>query len=448
MVTRAKKRWKSAWFVALCGLSACHEPRCEPEQACDIRKPFCQRRALKLAQCLRGDEGVEVRVKVETIERDALIDAWTREEEDARDKAEAEGSPERLLKRGLSLFKLAELRDARTDTEAYVDTIGAYYEPHGKRIVIVDRGGALDAPGQLFMLVHEMVHALQDATYAFAGSESVTTHDAQLARSALIEGEATVLVDELIADGMGFDFHDIDYARSLRSYRASALLNAVRNPSVFDTLGRHFVYAYGASYLWDKPGYRSNVRQAYKSPPVSTHAVMTGDTSRSEERVDDLGEYAAPVIEGLGAPVHVRLGRFAYEVFVRKIAWYQSRFPIAELAATGADFEADTLSVFENGDDIIASLRLRFAGEDSAKMLEQVFDEVFGQPDTRPWAQETQGRVGRDGRDVYVLMPNLGVLDFLPEELAWTAVSGPDVGFAMSAGAAHGRFACLAHELR
>ena len=78
--------------------------------------------------------------------------------------------------------------------------VAGYYDPRSKRLRIVS-GTTPDALSEM-VLAHELTHALEDQRFGLAVSEG-ETDDAALARLALVEGTATVVMQEYLVRYIG-----------------------------------------------------------------------------------------------------------------------------------------------------------------------------------------------------------------------------------------------------
>lgn len=136
-------------------------------------------------------------------------------------------------------------------------SVQGYYSTTDKTFFLFD-----DIKGnyQEGVLIHEMVHALQDQHFGLAKlkKDSEGT-DAQLALEALIEGDATYTMIEVLKD---------------RQPRAGEILNVALEKA--KDLERAFTYAQGSRYvkaLKDKGGWKA-VDSAYRFPPSSTATIL------------------------------------------------------------------------------------------------------------------------------------------------------------------------------
>jgi uncharacterized iron-regulated protein len=132
-----------------------------------------------------------------------------------------------------------------------------YYSPKDKTLFLCD-----DIAGnyERGVLVHEMVHALQDQHFGLEKlHETSFGSDAELARAALIEGDATFTMIELLKKDQP---------------RVAAMLDAPLEKA--KDLQNAFLYAQGARYvraLKERGGWEA-VNQRYKFPPETTAEVL------------------------------------------------------------------------------------------------------------------------------------------------------------------------------
>lgn len=135
--------------------------------------------------------------------------------------------------------------------------IQGYYSTKDKRLYLYDDVRGAYRHG---VLVHEMVHALQDQHFGLDKLHATSFgSDAELARAALVEGDATLTMIELLRKDQP---------------RVVAMLDAplakARN------LQNAFLYAQGARYVQalKKRGGWAAVNARYRFPPDSTAAVL------------------------------------------------------------------------------------------------------------------------------------------------------------------------------
>jgi hypothetical protein len=379
---------------------------------------------------LRGaGESDELDIPVRIIPRDEYLDSEREEANAEQDEARAQ------MRRGLALFGLEQRDTSAADArEQRARLVGGYYDPTDGSIALIDFGGGF-AGDDVVMLVHEMVHALQDAAGQLAPKEPLRRFDEALARQAIVEGAATIVQDEAIALGYEYDFDQLDYRHALARYRGSSAAALAIDRSPFSTASMRFPYAYGASYLWPlrgKDGAR-DFAAVFDDLPVSTFAVMSGEPGR---RPNDLGGAAVPVFPArpdrpeLTLVGTYHLGRFLYHGGVGDNS---TRIPEYALP-WGDDFVADMLSVFKTEEgSVVAAYRVRFSGEDT---LWRVADFI---------AEEgLEGVAGVEGQDLFWFeAEDEALLTDITSELSWRAAPELDFGYAEGEDARAGRVHCL-----
>ena len=135
--------------------------------------------------------------------------------------------------------------------------IQGYYSIKDKRLFLYDDVSSAYERG---VLIHEMVHALQDQHFGLAKlhQESFGS-DAELALAALIEGDATFTMIELLKKDQP---------------RVAAMLDAPLDKA--KNLQNAFLYAQGARYvkaLKERGGWKA-VDAAFRFPPETTAAIL------------------------------------------------------------------------------------------------------------------------------------------------------------------------------
>lgn len=171
--------------------------------------------------------------------------------------------------------------------EFYASQAGGYYNPEKKEFVM-----AAWMPGllQTTVAVHELTHALQDQYYdleAFTDDKKFTT-DELLARSALIEGDATAVMTDyarkLIGQpGIGTEA-DVDGMMLQNAIGFSVMAANVSVPKGIQML-LFFPYTSGLRFvhrLLRQGGYRA-VDKAYKRVPLSTTEILHPEKYLKEE---------------------------------------------------------------------------------------------------------------------------------------------------------------------
>lgn len=155
------------------------------------------------------------------------------------------------------------------------EQIAGFYDDQTKTLYLMADG---DPASQVPVAVHELVHALQDQHYGIGRVRGRTERitDVSLARTALIEGDAVVVMLDWLMGGT-VEVQDVPMLANLlqQSMPASSDATSVEVP---DAIWQQLIYPYvgGASFvialLRDK-GWAA-VDAAYASPPDSTEQVL------------------------------------------------------------------------------------------------------------------------------------------------------------------------------
>lgn len=156
------------------------------------------------------------------------------------------------------------------------EQIAAYYDPRGKVMVV---GDWLTPEQQQAALLHELVHALQDRQVSLdAFLHPVAGRgDQQLARQALIEGEAVAVMMDVILRAQGRDFAALpDMSGVQQMIVAGSTGNAIAQAPKFlrDLLlfsyveGVNFVHQYRKRHPW------RDIADLYRDPPRSTTQIL------------------------------------------------------------------------------------------------------------------------------------------------------------------------------
>jgi uncharacterized iron-regulated protein len=138
--------------------------------------------------------------------------------------------------------------------------VQGYYDAKKKALYLFD-----DIKGNYYKgtLIHEMVHALQDQHFGLSRQDDLTTDsDAVLARAALIEGDATYTMIEVLQKEQPAVKHML-----------STTLEKARN------LRNAFLYGLGAKYVQalKKRGGWEAVNARYRFAPTSTAVILHPD---------------------------------------------------------------------------------------------------------------------------------------------------------------------------
>ena len=188
------------------------------------------------------------------------------------------------------------------------EEVAGFYDPDGKRMVLIREDGPAKDPGflekllgakpafdkesQKTTLAHEMTHALQDQLYDLLKLQKSIEKDDDMtmAFSALVEGDATLLMFVEMDGGSDVKEMDPEVIRttfSLMSFMLPVAGGATyrKAPAIFrDSL--IFPYFQGmvfATTLAGRDGW-PGVHAAYQSPPTSTEQILHPSKYTSDER--------------------------------------------------------------------------------------------------------------------------------------------------------------------
>jgi hypothetical protein len=389
--------------VAGCG----DDPWCGLE-ICDIRQASCQRMAGEAAACLRETQPANVSVRV--IDRDQYI-----AEESAAPPTAEEETAFRRWNAGMALLRLGppDLTLSRA-IAIDADNVGAYYSRAGKTITVVDHGYPMESRGAVSLLVHEMVHALQDAT---VGLESLFTlhapdRDRTMAVAAVIEGEASYLGDIASVSLFGSDPHDVPWSKVLSRWQERAHADALSSLTPARLAWAHFNYPFGTELVQgaDAGGGRPAVDQLFAVPPESGRQVLAGHAAVEPDGgpwVEEVGTDALPPLQS----------QFVLQWGDRMGSWFAwlffARNGLTQAAEAVERMRGDRLALYwdELGGQPLVMWRMRFA---SAEMTELLASE--------PWPPTF--RIWRLDRDLLLLgAADQALLDALAAALPFSGAA-------------------------
>jgi hypothetical protein len=257
-------------------------PECPDESydVCDVRDAKCQARISSLAACVYGsDEPPDVAVHVVSqaqfraaLEEGAAQDAVDRTPEDVR----ASEAMERALV-DLRLIQPGALTDAARIDDIVRLFTGLYLDAE-QGIVVVDRGTSQSSVDADMLLLHEYIHALQDADYDLSSwheSHGQTT-DAVLAARSVTEGVATFYQLRAGAAMLGHRAGSVDFDATFAGLRRDLSAEARRDPSPFVAGSATFPYGFGAElanhyYRESGQGFQAEL---FANVPPTTREVM------------------------------------------------------------------------------------------------------------------------------------------------------------------------------
>jgi hypothetical protein len=217
---------------------------------------------------------------------------------EAIDRSELPGRIREQLARGLVyspqdweivLRALLLIDDDKSDPmQAMIDLYQAqalaYYDPATRTFYSIRQMPAAlqDLPPGLapkeMIVVHELMHALQDQRYAIGRRDRDLRHDtdASLAYHAFLEGEASLVMLAFMVDKMGASFDDVVTSPLVTSLLANAATTDLAGaPPYFAELLK-FPYLEGLKFVLEayKRGGWKELDKVHQRPPRSTREIL------------------------------------------------------------------------------------------------------------------------------------------------------------------------------
>ena len=282
--------WSQALPLLLALSAACSDDEADPDallseatdcgayqlEPCDILEPACQERIAEIAACQWGGPGTAPRLpEVTTLTEDEYRASLT------LDATETADDPGQLAFNDvLVLLGLADREDVSVEAgvDRSADAIAAFYDFTSKTITVVDHGEEPDLVAADVTLLHELIHAQQDAAHDLAGvlDQTKPTTDALTSARVLFEGEAQF---QQTLFEVGLQRVPID-SNSLRSgldrQRRAAEGDLFQGPSVLFSTLQFLPYTYGPEWmyrLWLDGG-SAGIQAQYAKVPTNLLGVL------------------------------------------------------------------------------------------------------------------------------------------------------------------------------
>jgi hypothetical protein len=317
---------------------------------CDIREPACVDNLAAIAHCLRGSDT--------TLPMPEL--AYVSQAEAERELAllfppepPAEVNHLEVALTQLGLTQRGALSPT-AQAERYAREWAAFYSQARQVIVVIEHAARLDALNENVVLVHEMIHALQDTEHdleAF-GQRYGLGVDADLRSSSVVEGEARLHERRYFAARAGLDAAELDLQRSFDNLRDASERWLFEQGDLYSASQLSVPYAHGAAYVFDvwSEGGSSAVRALFDAPPSSMREVLA--TSWGGELSVPLEPFPAPTEAASGLGFERSPGEAKLETSTSMGAWglyllVRSKLDDAESARSLAlGWRGDLLEVF------------------------------------------------------------------------------------------------------
>jgi len=243
--------------------------------------------------------------------------------EEPADEQDARALPH--VERALAALRLVEpgaLTRGGGATAELVDRVDGVYQDAQRGIALVDRGMPKDSPEIAAVLVHELVHAIQDDKYDLVEWQRLLAHDVDstLALRSVSEGQATYAQFRVIYAMLGYDLGRVDLTRPLREFRARVLESAHDDPSPYLASFTTFPYAVGvgaAAQAWSPTGPHFDERQ-FTNPPLTTLQALGESYALDVTAAEPPALDAPAVADGYTLLDETRLGSFLFELFLHR----------------------------------------------------------------------------------------------------------------------------------
>ncbi len=240
--------------------------------------------------------------------------------------------------------------DATTVTRSildfYASQVLGFYDAEARQMVVVD--GAAVGLGAEMVLAHELEHAAQDLRFGLPGRVETLSRngDAQRAAAAVAEGEAILVMVEVMAGGERLEAADLDAGAGELLANLGALqpdLPGVPRFLVAETL---FPYTEGTRLVVHalQAGGWPAVEDLQRQPPRSTEQILHPERRDDPPRV--VVDAELPLLPAGFAVVHRDvLGEWALRT------WLEGALPTAAAAAASEGWDGDLLRVSRRAAD-------------------------------------------------------------------------------------------------
>jgi hypothetical protein len=276
----------------------------------------------------------------------------------------------------------------------YTEQVAGFYEPDSTALFVMD-----DMAVELLqtVLIHELVHAVQDQT---ANLDSITAkvrgNDRQSAAQAAIEGHATLIMLEYVAEqmrGEPVDFSELpDFSSALRPALEGlrAQYPALASAPAIIREGLLFPYLEGASFvaaLWQ--GDAGRPAPFGVNLPQSTEQVLDPVKARGEGW-DPPTELQLTAREGYAVAYENTLGQAELRIFLEEHLGESGRD-----LALGWDGDRYVLLQAPEGTDALVWASIWDTGEARDRFVEGAREALARMP--RPGILEATSLLGRPG---------------------------------------------------
>lgn len=316
---------------------------------CDTRDAACQQRLLELTACIYGvtpPDDVPVRVLTEQETLEEL-------EADASDTSDADAEALPHLEQALVALRLLSEGSLTKNGGATSDRakrVSGLYLDAERGVVLVDRGDALDSTEADASLIHELVHALQDAEFGLDDwrRQYPSDPDTELALGSVTEGQATLVQYRAWAAMSGDDAKSIDWESTFLRLRNQLFASARADESPYLASRETFPSGFGATLAnlaWATDGAKYVTAQV-ASPPLTTLEILAQNVQQDLPRFDAPPFQEPAVSDDYRALQDMTLGAFLLALSAHQLG-DDSADPVPLLLA----WRGDRLSTYAGPND-------------------------------------------------------------------------------------------------
>jgi len=346
-------------LAALAGSTGCGEDIVPPapsrlmdELHCDISAAECQGRIYDSVAAKLGVEGI-ARPAIRTIS----VDQHAQEVRNGLDLEDLTG--EDATTRGLRLMQFipAESQSlTETQVEYWINAIAAYYSRGNRSITVIDRAYD-DVDGQV-ILAHEFTHAIQDIQFNLnAVGADADTEDGVMGVRGVIEGDAMHTSLAWAYEKLGYLPEEIDWDAIHKEREDAARADAADPEVALIDSASSFPYSYGFDFMTavTHAGGLDGRAAAFELPPATALEVMAGYGAFLP--APDVPAVAHPSpLEGYATEDQNRFGAWYVYGFLRRRGMSDE-----EAWQTALSWLGDELAIYDDGAEVVATWRVRFA---------------------------------------------------------------------------------------
>jgi hypothetical protein len=286
-------------------------------------------------------------IPYETLTRDQWR-AWVEEQIRENVKPEEIRAEELTLKKFGLIPQDFDLKRATIDL--LFEQAAAVYDHHRKKILFPESVPGLEAKAmEDVILVHELSHALADQQFDLRRflEKSPKTDESQLARLAVVEGQATWIMFEAAMRRMGSTLKGnktiFDMMANASTKMAAGMFPVFEQSPLY--LKETLLFPYSAGLLFQQAALDKYGQQAFaevlKRPPATTREVLHPEVwfegvkpdSPALSELEDAGEYRKLNEGTLGElDLRILLTQYGLEEDARRVsaAWRGGRFELLE----------------------------------------------------------------------------------------------------------------------